>query len=210
MSRLHTLTIVLWIGFAASAGLDHIQRGGDAPSESYASLSGLRRDLFGSGWTVEDIAVSDETLDVAKVSDHAFLRFRREAAEVFLYIGLVGSGTSQGIHHPAVCFPAQGIRIEEARIVEIDVPGEETPWRFNEYLGRKDPDVQVYALSTFFFGKKPETGVWSLRWKQAWSNQKAFAIITVFGMLGGPVGETRALYRDLVREAAPEWLRLLP
>ena len=68
---------------------------------------------------------------------------------------------------------------------------------------------RAYSLSTFYYNGRLQPNVQSLRFADRLEGISGYAIITLFGRFAGSLEETREVYFELVRRAAPALLNHL-
>ena len=107
-------------------------------------LAGIPRDL--RGWTGRDVPIADNVATMLDADFHVQRTYRHPVGElVWLYVGYYGSergGRPQ--HTPWTCYPSNGWRIVDARVVDPGPGGRKA----NELIVEKDG---AYRLVHFWY-----------------------------------------------------------
>ena len=152
--------------------------------------------------------------------------YQRDGQALWFYVGYVGGWSPEALHHPGVCFPGNGLELEQEKIVTISphAPGigppsglaptlegksSKTDFRFKEFLWRNLGGGGTFTLSTFYYHGKFEPEEWRVRADRI-IGIRYFAVITISGAFSGSADETRDICYEAVRKAVPRLLEHFP
>jgi hypothetical protein len=202
-------------------------------------LAEFSRDLLGSGWTEEDVALEPATLRVARVSDYLLRRYTKGSRTVWLYIGYVDHWRPEAIHHPRVCFPAAGQELAAEEEVSFPVDGLDALPEFREIQWVDGGDRSTFTLYSFAYNGRFDPRETRLRLGPA-VGIRSFAVVTLSGdpvtaapdhaqspsskgdssngiyqdgsveEKGGSIENTRRFYYNSLRRVLPELTAHLP
>ncbi len=141
--------------------------------------------LAGEQWKETRSALDEHTLEIAGVSDYLQRFYDNGRQSFWFYVGYVSQWNTSAIHHPEVCFPGQGLDLENTSKIAINVPelAEKHPKgsiRFNELLWKDQLGNPIYTLYTFYFDGNFEPSESKMRAKNT-IGIHYFSIITISG-----------------------------
>lgn len=210
MTRWWILAVVAWAAFGLRFGLERRVSADLAPAELRRSLREFPRGFFGPKWQEEDIELLPRVAEIAGVSDYVYRSYQSDHTFFTFYIGFVNDRARHDVHHPGVCYPAQGLALDKERDIVVPVPGTTLEATMTEFEVSKPPVWRGYSATTFYYNGKLQSGVWKLRYVDRLSGVPYYAIFTIFGDFVGSLEETRAFYTGLLAKAIPAFLEFAP
>ncbi len=207
MSRLGALALIVWIALGARLLLEATtpERESLPPA---VPLAEFPADVFGPGWTSEDLDISAKALQIAGVSDHVYRRHSAGARSLDLWVGYVTGGAS-GVHYPGICFPYQGMKLENSDTVTVPGTGlapdpvfYETHWT----VGSR----HVYCLYSFYYLGHFAPEVAKLRLADLTERPRYHAIVVLSGDFEGSLESTREIYFGALGKILPPLVEHFP
>lgn len=202
MSRAVFLAACLW----ASFGLRFFLVRTLDPVPLTKSFNALPMGILGQDWVGQDMPLDDDVLERSKVSDYVQRTYRRGGVSLWIYVGYVNQWKPEAIHHPEICFPANGFVLTNKGDVTLEIPGVAGESRFKESLWTHPRGAGTYTLTAFYYNGKLEPEEWRLR-RDSLKGIPYFAIVTYSGDQVGDLEETRKLYQGLLRQSLPQVLQ---
>ena len=200
MKRIAIVAIILWIAVGLRLGYTHWIHPRPVPEMTAQSLREYPRDLLGTEWDVRFLPMAERIEEISGVADYTYLEMEHDGRFYTFYVGFVSGGVGEGIHHPEVCFPNQGlIPVERDRtIVEVPAAGfTETP-RFLEMYWKSDEVGRVYSLSSFCYHGKIDPDSSALKWADVHPGLASYSGVLLFGAPRSNDAETRAFYTEIL------------
>ena len=210
MNRFMLLVVIVWLALGARLLLEGALRTEREPLPPRIPLSELPWDLFGEGWTSEDLPISERTIKIAGVSDYVYRRFTAGRQVLVLWVGYVMRSPLEGLHYPEVCFPLQGFQLQSRGSVDVPGTGMPSEPRFAETTWNMDSS-NVYCLFSFYYPGRFAPEPFSLRVWERVSHPNYYAVVALWGNFEGPK-ETiaRGRYLEALRKAIPSLLDHFP
>lgn len=209
MTRVTLLLLLLLSAFGLRVLYDKNLGPDNRPAALRIPLGDFPMDAVGPGWKGEDVPLDKETESLARVTSYLQRVYTQEGKQLWFYVGYVAGSAPEAVHHPAVCFPANGLELDHEEIVSIPMPSVNRGCRFKEFLWRSSLGGGTYTLSTFYYQGKFEPDEWKLRSDRI-LGMRYFAVITISGTTWGSLKEMRDVYFGIVGKAIPRLLGHFP
>ncbi len=208
MVRLVLATVLIWAAALVRLGLSepHVAESTVSLKRPFAEWP---HGLLGNDWSERDVIMDVDVVTATGVSAYLQREYRRGGKTFVFYAGFVGGRRHGAIHHPAICFPGQGYRLQSEAVVEIPSPTPsatggarwwEAPIRVKEFAWSSAAASQSskYTLSTFVLADGCEPDEWAVR-RQLATGSDHFTIVILSGPDIGSLGENRRVYSKHLR-----------
>ena len=209
MNRFTALAILLIAALGARLGFDAANPRG-TPMELRRSLDKVPREVFGPGWQMREVTLSEDVIRRTGTDSHINRSYRKGSAIYTLYVGYVAGFRENSVHHPLVCMPSLGLELERQDEVRVEIPGRPEGLRFNEYVWKpKDPSLpRLHTLTTFCYNGVFEPSEVYLR-VNGW-RANYFSIISLHQRVTRSLHDSREDALDKLRRTIPELLLCFP